>query len=189
VKKFIEKLPLIVSISTGILLLLFFIVSIFASELTLEETKNMLDGDLYKIAEWMGKNIKTTHESLGYGQMPKRTFKYRKGDCEDWALLSQYFIGDKYETYTIIWCGQFREDSKYYAQYKNKKISHGVLAIKLTPNNWGIIDQDRYISNGNSLSDIVKINCNLRKVNVKEAFIMDLRKFRRKVIKEINLGE
>ena len=176
-----------------------------ASELTLEETKDILGGDPYKIARWM-ENIKSVHGSFGYGQLPERTFKYRKGDCEDYAILAQYFIGDKYKTYIIVWRGQFRKDSKYYSKIWNKKVDHTVLAIKLKENYWGIIDQDKYITgaidikelpkgidlsriNSRSLSGIIKINCLLRRINVEKAWIMDLLKLRRKIIEEIDLRE
>jgi len=184
-KKFIEKLSMIVSISVGILLSLLMIVSIFASELTMEETKEMLDGNPYKITQWMAQNIKTSIDSSGYTQPPERMFKWRKGDCEDWAVLSRYFLEGKYETHLIIWRGKFREDSKYYAQMKGRLVDHCVVAL-FNGKDWGIIDQDRYIPNGSSLPDIVKINCDLRKIRVEKAFIVDFLKYRRKKIEEID---
>jgi len=186
-KNFIEKLPLIMSISTGILLILFFIVSIFASELTLEQTKEILKGNPIKIAEWMGNNIVDVREDIQYAQLADYTFKYKRGDCEDMAILSRYFIGDKYETHLIVWVGYFREDSKYYNKIK-RKIVHCILAIKFDENNWGIIDNDRFIPNGESLVDIILINCDLRKIKPTRAYIADLYRFRNKVIEEINIG-
>lgn len=172
----------------------FIIISLFfgtilANETTLEETKKTLNGDPYKIAEWMKNNIRPVDDSIGFGQLPERTFKYKKGDCEDYAILSQYFIGDKYETYVVAWYGKFKKDSNNYKRMKNKRIGHAVLAIKINENKWGIIDLDRYITGGKTLAEMVKINCELRKVVVDKAYIMDLLKLRRKVIKEIDLNE
>lgn len=174
----------------GIIILVLLITKLlFASELTLEETKEMLTGDPYKITKWIAKNIKSIGDDLGYGQLPKRTFKYKKGDCEDIVILARYFIGDRYETYLIVWRGKFRKDSKYYRRNKRRFIDHAVVAIKINENEWQIMDKDRLITGGKTLVEIIKINCDLRKINVERALIMDLLKLRRKVIREINLGE
>ena len=147
----------------------------------------MLEGDPYKIAQWMAQNMRPANDSAGYGQPAKYTYKYKKGDCEDIAILARYFIGDKYKTHLVIWAGEFREDSKFYAKMKGRKICHAVVAIKMSENNWGIIDQDRFIQHGSTLAGIVKINCDLRRIKVKEAFIVDLIKFRNEIIEEIDL--
>ena len=189
-KKFIEKIPSIVSISTGILLLLFFIATVFASGLTLDETKKQLGGDPYKIAKWMSTNVKTSIDSTGYTQPPERMFKWRKGDCEDWAVLSKYFLeGFHEEVLLIIWRGKFREDSKYYRKMKGRIVDHCVVAF-FNGKRWGIIDQDRVIlHDGESLTSIIKINGYLRRIKVEKAFIVDYLKYRRKIIEEIDLNE
>jgi len=163
--------------------------SLLAVEITINETKKQLKGDPYKVVKWIIQNMKVTNDSIGFGQPPERTFKYKKGDCEDIAILVQYFLKDKYEVHIVVWAGEFREDSKYYKQYKGRKICHAVAAFKINENNWGIIDQDRFMQHGKTLAEIVKINCDLRRIKVKEAYIMDLLKLRRKKIKEIDLGE
>jgi len=189
VKKFTKKLSLITSIAVGLLLSLFVLINLSASEPTIDEVKKELNGDPYKIAQWMGRNIRTSKDSIGYSQPAKYTYKYKKGDCEDFAILARHFIGDKYETHLVVWTGKFREDSKFYKKYKAKKICHAVVAIKLHVNNWGIIDQDKYIPNGRTLAAIIKINCDLRRIKVTGAYIADLYRFRNKIIKEIDLDE
>jgi len=184
-----KKLPLFMSVAVGLLLTLFVLVGILANESTIDEVKKELNGDPYKIAQWLGRNIRTVKDSIGYSQPAKYTYRYKKGDCEDFAILARYFIGDRYETHLVVWTGKFREDSKFHKKYKEKKICHAVVAIKLYINNWGIIDQDKYIPNGRSLVDIIKINCDLRRIKVIRAYIADLYRFRNKIIKEIDLEE
>ena len=190
-KEFLEKFALIHSILIGILLALFFIVSIlFASELTIEETKIQLNGDPAKIAEWMGKNIKSVPEEIQYAQSVEHTYKYKKGDCEDWAILSQYFIGDKYETYLVVWIGEYMKDSMDYREGKDNTMCHAVLAIKFYSNNWAIIDNDSLISNGSSLADILKVSCKiLWRANIESSYIADMYQYKYQMIKRIKLGE
>lgn len=156
---------------------------------TLEETKHTLAGDSAKIAQWMGENMRFVPEEIQYAQSAKYTYKYRKGDCEDWAILSQYFIGDKYETYLIVWIGEYQEDSISYKQNGDKKACHAVLAIEFYSNNWGIIDYNKFISHGSSLANIIKRDCELWGVNIESAYIADLYQYRNQVIKRIKLGE
>lgn len=179
----------IMYIACGIIILILLTKLLFASELTLEETKEQLGGNPYKIAEWMGENIKYVSEDIQYTQPVEYTYKHKEGDCEDWAILSQYFIGNKYETYLVVWHGEYREDSIDYEQEKDNIFCHAVLAIKLYSNNWVIIDNDDFISNGSSLIDIIKIDCELWRADIRRAYIADLYQYRQQIIKEINIKE
>ena len=184
-----NKLPIIALIVSIITLLLVLGWCVFGEEITIDQTKEMLEGDPTKIAQWMAINMKTANDSVGYAQPPKYTYKYKKGDCEDITLLAKYFIGDRYETYLVSWCGKFNKTSKYYKKYKGRKLYHAVLAVKEYENKWGIIDQERYITGGKSLGHIVKLNCEARKVDVIEAYIVDLYMFKKELVKKINLEE
>jgi len=157
---------------------------------TLDQTKIQLQQDPTKIAEWIKQNIKPVQEDIQYAQLPERTYKYRTGDCEDIALLAQYLIGDKYPTYIIVWNGNFNSTSKYYEKYKTQKISHVVLAIDFTPKythqgSWGVIDQDRFIGYETSLEDIIRKDGELRRVDIKDAYFIELYKWHLKLGKRI----
>jgi hypothetical protein len=157
-------------------------------KITIDQTKEMLEGNPYKIAEWIAQNIKPVHEDLQYGQPPKYTYKYKKGDCEDIAMLAQYFIGDKYKTYLVEWRAKFAPNSKYYEKYGHIDIRHVVLAIKIDDYNWLIIDQDKCIGKANTLKEIIYLNCELRRVDVKKAFIVDIYRFHYEILEQV-IGE
>jgi len=144
---------------------------LFGEELTLNETKEMLAGDPCKIAEWMKDNVRPIHEDFQYAQTPQKTFKYKKGDCEDLAILVQYLIGDKHQTHLILWEGTFNKTSKHYKKYG--KIKHVVLAIYFQ-DSWGITDTDKFIYSFNSLEEAILFNCQMRRIDVVKAWIVEM---------------
>jgi len=184
-RKFIEKLPLLMSITIVVLLALFFIITIFASELTLDETKKQLGGDPCKIAEWMKNNIKPIDEDFQYAQTPQKTYKYKKGDCEDLAILVQYLIEDSHPSCLIMWEGTFSKTSKYYKRYG--KIEHVVLAVYFQ-NSWGIIDQDKFIYAFSSLKEAILFNCQMRRIDVSRAWILKMYRWKIDKLEQI-IGE
>lgn len=179
-------------VAISIILLIFFSPSkAEPTNLTIDDVKAQLGGNPALIAEWMGNNIKKVRESgTNWAQSPEKLFKYRKGDCEDFAILAQYFIGDKYPTYLVEWRGGFNPSSKYYAKYKKVDVRHVVLAIDITPKytnqgEWIIIDQDRVIKDATNLADIIIKNCELRRIDIREAYIVEMDRWHYKIIKQI----
>ena len=71
------------------------------------------------VSIWLSKNLKYLEDSGGYAQPPKVTFEKGGGDCEDWAILIDYFLSKAdYDSYiiSVMW---------------SKDSGHGVAAYKL----------------------------------------------------------
>lgn len=79
-----------------------------------------------KMQAWMYAKLRYTFDIFDRWQQPIETWNKRGGDCEDWAILANDWLRDKYETYFIL---MFRMDNG--TQY-----GHATLAIKTGNQKW-----------------------------------------------------
>lgn len=111
---------------------------------TLWETKQKLNHNPIKIAQWLRKNIRYELEFKEYIQTPEETFDKKTGDCEDYAILAEYLMGNSYPSQLI---GYFPNDVK--------SPGHCIYVFRFNRNVYGCIDMGSYYI-GTSLGAIVK---------------------------------
>lgn len=165
------------------------ILLLLTNQLSLEQTKYSLSNSPTKIAKWLKDNISQVKDKVSYAQTPQETFDRREGDCEDLSILAQYFIGDTYETYLVVWRGKFREDSEHYKEYK-EKIYHCICVVKIHDAMWGCIDLGKYIYGRSTLVGIIEEDCDAREINIEKAyFVKRNKKGGIKVVEKIDLSD
>ncbi|MFX0084329.1 MAG: transglutaminase-like domain-containing protein [Candidatus Hodarchaeota archaeon] len=138
---------------------------------TLEEQRDYLKGDPFKIQLWINENIVGKSDGgLQFAQLPEETFEKRTGDCEDYAILAKYFLEVRYEEiHIVVWEGKIKEDSNQYEKHKDHLVGHAVCMFKIR-NGWGILDNNGFVMIKGTLEDAVRYDCELRYVEVKNAY-------------------
>ena len=154
---------------------------------TLEETKKELKGDPWKVMKWLDNNMKGKSDGgLQYAQSPEESFKRGTGDCEDYAIIAKYFLEARYkEVHLVVWEGKFNPDSKHYNKNRDKWIFHAICVFKIKENIWGTMDINGFVMTYGSLEDIIRADCELRRVDVKRAFIVRFNKYAYRKLKRI----
>ena len=75
---------------------------------------------------WMYTKLKYRWDIFDTWQEPRATFNKRTGDCEDWALLANDWLRDKYEGHILL---MFREEN-------GTHYGHATYLIKLGDKKW-----------------------------------------------------
>ena len=141
-----------------------------ASELTIDDVKKKVWRDPYKVAGWLKKNISYVRDKVSYAQTAQETFEKRGGDCEDFAILAQYLLGNTYETYLVIWEGRYKGAGRYGG--RSTKASHCICVIKYHDALWVRIDQDELIGVKSTLFYTIKDSGDLSGVDIERAYFV-----------------
>lgn len=152
---------------------------------TLEETKKELNGSPFKIQLWLTKNItgKVDEAGVQFAQYPEETFQRRTGDCEDYAILSKYFLEERFkEIYLIGWEGYFKPESK---MNTDKYLMHAICVFRWREDMWGIMDNNGFFVAKGSLEEVVVAAGDMRMVDIKKAYIMRFNHYSWKHLKRI----
>jgi len=137
----------------------------------LVEQRKQLDGDPFKIQLWVNRYLKGKRDAYQFAQYPEETFERLTGDCEDFAILSKYFLEIRYpEVHIVVWEGKFIRESKNYEKV-NGTVCHAIMLFKIE-DGWGVMDNNGLLMAKGTMEDAIRFDCQLRKIEVKRAYIV-----------------
>lgn len=109
-----------------------------------EATIKELDTPL-KVQAWLWANIKYTSDKnpADHWQPAERTFDRKRGDCEDWAILANECLKDKYDGYFLCMYNKSSGHATYVIKKEGeKKVSVGTFGYMTHKGSWGEIIPD-----------------------------------------------
>jgi hypothetical protein len=122
----------------------FYRIFLFRGKKDYEKVIKELDTPL-KVQAWLFANIKYTSDKVpqDHWQPAERTFKRKRGDCEDWAIFSNECLKDKYDGYFLcMYTNEIGHASYVIKKSGKKKISIGTFGYMKHEGDWGEIIKD-----------------------------------------------
>lgn len=133
------------------------------------EQRKQLGGNPYKIQLWVNRYLKGKRDPYQFAQYPEETFERLAGDCEDFSILSKYFLEERYDDiHIVVWEGKFKPESKNYEKVKGT-VYHAIVLFKIE-SGWGVMDNNGLLIAKGTMEDAIRFDCELRMVEVKRAF-------------------